>query len=113
MRFVDRTDEVRTALEDKMIRTSKGARCPALAGALFALMVGTAQAQLFEDHWKRPWWGDVERMERPTGDGGATAAQLDYQRHYQAWLFGPRCWHETRQVRVRGGWAPRVVRVCE
>ena len=96
-----------------MIRTIKCASSLVLAGAVFALTMGAARAQLFEDHWKRPWWGDAERMERPTGDGGATAAQLDYQRHYQAWLFGPRCWQETRQVRVRGGWAPRVVRVCE
>jgi hypothetical protein len=96
-----------------MNRTIKRASRVALGGAVFALMAGTAQAQLFGDHWKRPWWGDAERMDRPTADGGATAAQRDYDRHYQAWLYGPRCWRETREVRVRGGWAPRVVRVCE
>jgi hypothetical protein len=96
-----------------MSRTVNRASCVALAGAVLVLATGAAQAQLFGEHWKRPWWGDEERMDRPTADGGATAAQRDYERQYQAYLFGPRCWRETREVRVRGGWAPRVVRVCE
>jgi hypothetical protein len=96
-----------------MSRIIKHASCAALASAILAFATGAAQAQLFGDHWKRPWWGDEERMDRPTADGGATAAQRDYERQYQAYLFGPRCWRETREVRVRGGWAPRVVRVCE
>ena len=95
-----------------MSRTIKRASCAALAGAIFALTASTAQAQLFGDHWKRPWWGDEERMERPTGDGGATAAKRDFDRQYEAYLYGPRCWHETHKVRVRGGWEPRVVKVC-
>jgi hypothetical protein len=86
--------------------------CLALAAALLALGTGSAQAQLFGDHWKRPWWGDEERMDRPTAGGGVMTTNRLAGAEYRAYLFGPHCWHETREVRVRGGWAPRVVRVC-